>query len=131
MIHRTLSVVRIVSGGLFALTTLGVTGPAIAKDVPRSFEASPEIYRVVATNDQFKIIEVTYKPGQHDQFHSHKTFGIYFLTGCDLRRIMPDGTTTDFRGIPMGWAQIDSPVQSHAYENIGGSNCKLLHFEQS
>lgn len=118
-----------VSGGLFVLTTLGATGTAIAEDAPRTWIASPQIYRVLTSNDQFRLIKATYKPGHGDVFHSHKLLINYFLTSCDLRRTMPDGTPTDFRGIPKGWSQTEPPVKSHAIKNIGTSDCEILLFE--
>lgn len=129
MFDKAIRVVRFVSGGLFALTALGATGTAIAEDAPRSWVASPGIYRVLTFNDQFRLIKMTTKPGQRDKFHSHKTYATYFLTSCDLRLTMPDGTSRDIRGIPMGWSGITPPIKSHSSENIGKSDCEILLFE--
>ena len=61
-----------------------VTGSAFAQ-VPRSFEASPDIYKIVAQDDQYLTIEVMWKPGQRDQFHSHPKSLSYRVTDCNLR----------------------------------------------
>ncbi len=53
-------------GGLIQLAMLGATGLAIAQTVPHSLIASPEIYKVIAENEQYRVIEVTWKPGQRD-----------------------------------------------------------------
>ena len=129
MSNRATRIIRMVNGGLFVLTALGATGTAIAEDAPRAWVASPEIYRVLTVNDQFRLIKGTTKPGQGDVFHSHKVLVNYFLTSCDLRRTMPNGTTTDFRGIPEGWSQAEPPVKSHSIKNIGKSDCEILLFE--
>lgn len=131
MINRATRVMRFVSGGLLALTAFGVMGTVIAEEFPRSFVASPEIYKVVASIDQYKVIEITFKPGQRDHFHSHKMFVFYFLTDCALREIMPDGTFTVFPFIQAGTAATGQSAKLHSFENMGQSECKMLHFEQS
>ena len=112
-----------------AFTALGAIGVASAQDVPRSFVASPGIYKVVAQNDEYRVIEVTWKPGQRDEFHSHPASGIYYLSSCSLRWFYPDGGTRDFSYIPQGSAFVQRAVPSHAMENTGSSECKLIMFE--
>ena len=63
-----------VSLGLFAF------GSVQAQQLPRSFVASPDIYKVAAQNEQYKVISVTWKPGQKDVLHSHPANGVYYLT---------------------------------------------------
>lgn len=75
--------------GLLAL------GPAHAQTLPRSFVASPEIYKVLAQNDQYKVIAVTWKPGQKDALHAHPANAVYYLTDCSLRIYAPDGSPRD------------------------------------
>ena len=67
---------------LLAAGGLGLSGQAIAQGQPRSFEASPDVYKVIAQNDTYKVIEVTWKPGQRDQMHSHPASAVYYLTDC-------------------------------------------------
>lgn len=64
---------------LFALFALAVlaSGSALAQGLPRSFEASPDIYKVIAEDTRYRIIAVTWKPGQRDQLHSHPASAVY------------------------------------------------------
>jgi quercetin dioxygenase-like cupin family protein len=129
MNNRTTRIMRIVNGGLFVVTALGAIGTAIAEDAPRAWVAAPQIHKVLTANDQFRLIKSTYKPGQGGVFHSHKVEANYYLTGCDLRVTMPNGSYTDYRGIPKGWSQENPPVKSHAVKNIGTSDCEILNVE--
>src|SRR5574340_1127405 len=64
----------IVAGGL--VTSFAVS----AQDAPLSYKASPDVYKLLAENDQFRVILQTSKPGQRDQWHSHSALAGYRLT---------------------------------------------------
>lgn len=42
-----------------------------AADAPRSHIASPDVYQVIAQDNDTRIIMATWKPGQRDAWHSH------------------------------------------------------------
>ena len=107
---------------------LGTTGIAAAQEVPRSFVASPAIYHVASQSEKCLVIEVTWKPGERDKFHSHRAAGRYFLTPCHLRRYYSDGRTRDIN-VPAGAWFAQEPVASHSIQNMGDSECKLVIFE--
>ena len=109
---------------LAALTT----GTVLAQGLPRSFEASPDIYKVIAENAQYRVIAVTWKPGQRDQLHSHPASAVYYLTDCSVRVHMPDGTSRDFNP-RSGTAIVQAPIPGHVLENTGASECKIIMFE--
>ena len=111
-----------------ALGSAVLASPLQAQTAPRSFEASPEVYKVIAENEQMRIIKVAWKPGQKDKFHSHPTAGTYFLTSCSLRFELPDGTKQD-SAPAAGTASARPPIASHAVENIGKADCELIMFE--
>ena len=115
-------------GFTLSLVMLGAIGTASAQGIPRSFVASPEIYKVAAQNDKYLVIEVIWKPGQRDQSHSHPSCGTYFLADCRLRFFLPDGTTRE-ASILAGRAFAQEPIASHEVENIGTSDCKLVMVE--
>lgn len=111
----------------FGLLSL-LTATAAAQQVPLSFEASPEVYKVVAQNAAYRVIQVTWAAGQRDALHSHPAAGVYFLDDCKLRFFAPDGASRD--GEPKaGYAVVQGPVESHAVQNIGTSPCRLVMFE--
>lgn len=107
-----------------------VGSPASAQTLPRSFVASPDIYQVIAQNEQYKVIAVTWRPGQKDILHSHPANAVYFLTDCNLRIHAQDGS---FSGAPRraGTAFVQTPVPGHVIENIGAADCRLVMFEPS
>lgn len=113
---------------IFGLIACGMAGLAIAQGDARSFVASPDVYKVIAQNEQNLVIEITWKPGQRDQFHSHPASGVYYLNDCNLRWHAPDGSSRDF-AIPAGRAFAQAPVTSHSMENIGKSECRVIQFE--
>jgi beta-alanine degradation protein BauB len=117
-----------ISGAMFALFTLGGIGAALAQTTPRSFVASPDVYKVIAQNDQYLVIEGTWQPGQRDQFHSHPAAATYFLTDCTLSYYYPHSAGSS-RLWTSGTAFAAPPIESHSVENLGGSECKVIMFE--
>jgi hypothetical protein len=117
-----------IKGAVLAVVAIGAIGTASAQGVPRSFVASPDVYKVIAENDEYLVIAVTWKPGQRDQFHSHPAAAVYGLTDCRTRSYWPDGSTREGGG-PAGRAGVQKPIASHSVENIGASDCKLIMFE--
>jgi hypothetical protein len=99
------------------------------ENAPLSFEASPNVYKVIANGKDYRIILATWQPGQRDTWHSHPEKGTYFVTPCSLRIFKPDGSHQDFNNVPAGAASVRPPVSSHEAQNIGSSVCKLILFE--
>lgn len=113
---------------LFAASCLGLVSHALAQDLPRSFVASPDIYKVIAQIDQYKVIAVTWKPGQKDVAHSHPASAVYYLTDCSLRIYAKDGSDRDAQP-RAGAAIVQQPIPAHVLENIGTADCRLVMFE--
>lgn len=111
-----------------ALTIGTLSGLALAQSVPLSFFASPDIYKVIAENDQYRVIQVTWKPGERDQPHAHPMAAVYFLTDCVLRSHAPDGTTQQAPR-KAGFARVQPAVAEHSVENIGPADCQAIMFE--
>lgn len=117
-----------VYGVLSGLAAFGVTGICKAQVVAPDFTASPDVYKVRAGNDKYRIIEGTWKPGQRDQFHSHPAMLWYWVTDCSVRFHLPDGASRDAT-VAAGEAGVQEPVASHSVENVGKSECKIVMFE--
>jgi quercetin dioxygenase-like cupin family protein len=92
--------------------------------------ASPDIYKVIAQNEQYKVISVTWKPGQKDVLHSHPANAVYYLTDCNLRIHAPDGSSRDAQP-KAGAAVVQAPIPGHVLENVGSADCRLVMFEPS
>jgi hypothetical protein len=116
--------------GSFALLGGVAAVRAVAADAPpRSFVASPDVYKVVGENEQYRVIEATWKPGQRDKLHSHgATVAAYLLTDCQMRNYLPDGTTKD-TDRKAGVSSIRATDLNHSVENIGKTVCKMIIFE--
>lgn len=111
------------------LLLLSSGAPASAADAPRSYVASPDVYRVVAQDEKTRMVLLTLKPGQRDAWHSHPARAEYFLKDCDGRIYTPEGNYTD-RLRKEGLAVLQGPVPSHSFENRGSSECRVLLVEQ-
>jgi quercetin dioxygenase-like cupin family protein len=114
---------------LLALS-LTATQVALAQTAPTPPDhvASPEVYRVRAETDQHRLVVGTWKPGQRDAFHSHPAMVYYWVTDCVVRFHMPEGQSRDMT-LSAGTAGVQAPVASHAVENIGTTECKVVMFE--
>lgn len=117
------------SGRLVALTLLGATRPGMAQTVPHSLVASPDIYRVIAENEEYRVIEVTWKPGQRDLVHSHPASAVYYPMECNLSGFDASGAAHWTRQTRAGTAIVQKPIPAHSVENTGQSECKLIMFE--
>ena len=114
------------AAALIYATVLDVR-PALAGDAPVASKASPDVYKVIAENNQFRVLEATWKPGQKDNFHSHPPDRVSLIhTNCKLRFTKPDGTYRD--GSPKAGkaiARTGKPVGSHSAQNIGDKICVI------
>ena len=112
--------------------SLGAFAPAYAvaaEEVARSFVASPDVYKVIGENEQYRIIEATWKPGQRDKLHSHgATVTTYTLTNCRMRNHLPVGRITEYE-LKAGSASIRATDLNHTMGNIGKATCKMIIFE--
>ena len=113
---------------LIGALLVSVGGASTGQGVVPDFTASPDVYKVRAENDQYRIVEGTWKPGQRDAFHSHPAMLYYWVTPCALRSSLPDGATRDF-SVVAGQAGSQPPIASHAVENVSTSECKIVMFE--
>ena len=100
-----------------------------AQNAPLSHIAAPDVYKLLAENDQFRVILQTSKPGQRDQMHSHSALAGYRLTDCTSRLYTPDGkfTSADRK---RGEAFLLPAVQSHSFENTGKTVCEAVIIER-
>ncbi len=95
------------------------------ENAPPAHVASPDVYKILAENDQFRVIEATWQPGQEDSYHSHPADRVsLYKTDCTLRLTNFDGSTRI--GKPKAGtakARTGKPVKSHKAKNIGDQVC--------
>ena len=114
---------------VLATAVASLAGHAVAQDAPLSHVANPDIYKVIAQDERYVVMEVTWKGGQKDNMHSHpKGLVVHFLTDCHSRTTTPDGKVTEARR-KAGETRIAAPVAAHTFENLGKSDCKHIHVE--
>jgi hypothetical protein len=129
MRNRKVGMLRVCAhDALFALAAFATTGAATAQVVAPDYAASPDVYKVRAQNDQHRVVEGIWKPGQRDQFHSHPAMGYYWVTDCSARIHLPEGGYRDLT-ISAGTSGVQAPVVSHAVENVGKAECRIVMFE--
>jgi hypothetical protein len=113
-------------GAVLTLTPLG----ASAQNAPLSHVANPGVYKVLAENDQFRVVLATWKPGQRDEFHSHPANATYALTACNARLYGPDNKVVGEAQRTPGSVVLQAPIPSHSFENAGTSDCQILIVER-
>ena len=92
-------------------------------------EVSPDVYKVLLDNEDVKVLEVTFEPGQSDNMHDHYPATFYLLQGGKAQVTMPDGTVNE-REIPSGFTGHQLEKVRHQVKNIGDSTIKLILVER-
>jgi len=112
---------------IFAISLVFGTTATLAENAPIASVASPQVYKTIAENDEFRVLQGTWQPGQEDNFHSHSADRVsIFDMDCDLRLTKPDGTFKDVHPkAGKAKARTGKPVASHKAKNIGSKPCSL------
>ena len=79
-------------------------------------------------NDEVKVTEVTFKPGQGDEMHQHGVMSIYGITGGKLQNTSPDGTVREME-VAHGVVGHRNTVTTHQMKNIGDTTVKVILVE--
>jgi quercetin dioxygenase-like cupin family protein len=103
---------------------------AIAEDAPLSYKAAPDVYKLLAENDQFRVVLQSIKPGQRDAWHSHSALVSYRLTDCTSRLHYPDGKVTEATPRKAGEVNFLPAQPKHSLENMGKTVCQGLIVER-
>lgn len=119
-----------VSASLVVAGGLATPVSVLAQDAPPSYKASPDVYKLISENEQFRVTLATWKPGLRDAFHSHAgALAAYRLTDCKSRIHTPDGKAQDRSG-KAGEVNFNPIIASHSFENVGTTECKALIVER-
>jgi hypothetical protein len=102
----------------------------LAQTAPPTYQGDPAVYKVIFEDQNFRVIEGTWKKGEHDKAHSHPVPSVgYALTDCVIRIHQPDGKTRDITN-KAGTAQAIPITESHSAENISPGECRVLFVER-
>ncbi len=115
--------------GVCGSALLGLAAPVLAGDAPPSFEANPDVYKVLAENDEMRVVLATWKPGHKDKSHSHPMAAVYTITDCNARIATPDGKVREVN-LKAGAARVNPAVSSHTFENVGKTECQQVLVER-
>jgi beta-alanine degradation protein BauB len=120
-----------VSASLVIVGGLMGSASVLAEDVPPSYVASPDVYKLISENENFRVIEATWKPGQKDAWHSHAgPLAAYSLTDCEsMKSHTKDGKIID-KSRKAGTVTYNPVIASHSLENAGKADCKVLIVEK-
>ena len=103
---------------------------ALAQSAPPTYQADQSVYKVIFEDQNFRVIEATWKKGEHDKAHSHPVPSVASaLTDCVIRIHQPDGKTRDITN-KAGTAAAVPTTESHSAENIGPGECRILLVER-
>jgi hypothetical protein len=109
---------------------LTATYAAFAQTAPPTYQADPDVYKVIFEDQNFRVIATTRKKGVHDKAHGHPVPSIvYNVTDCPTKLHAADGKTTDVPG-KAGTSNAVPVTTSHSAENIGTADCQQLLVER-
>ena len=92
-------------------------------------EVSPDVYKVLLDNEDVKVLEVTFEPGQSDNMHDHYPVTFYLLQGGKAQVTLPDGTVNEGE-FPTGFTGHNTEKVRHQVKNIGENSIKILLVER-
>jgi hypothetical protein len=113
------------------LRLLPLLALAECADAQDAAKVQPQSYRVALENDKLRVLDYNSRPGMGvcgNGMHSHPAHLTVLVTGGSVRIKTPDGKTVEQRDIPEGtvfWSE----AETHAVENISGSNVRSLIIE--
>jgi hypothetical protein len=103
---------------------------AFAQEAPRSWVASPDVYKVIGESAQYRVIVATWKPGQKDNLHSHTAGTSISLTDCDISNHPTGVAPINNLARKAGDALPLAAIASHSTENIGNADCQIIFIER-
>ena len=90
-------------------------------------KVAPHIYKVLFENERVRFLEVTMRPGESSQMHSHPDFLFYNLNDGKVRFTSPSGESAELE-LPAG-AVMWREAEEHATENVGETEVRGFFFE--
>ena len=91
-------------------------------------KVSPDVYKVILDNDEVKVLEVTFAPGQGDNMHEHGVITYYGIDGGKLQNTLADGTVNEM-DVPNGFVGHGNSIVKHQMKNVGDDTVKIIIVE--
>jgi hypothetical protein len=113
-----------------SLAAIVVASAAVAQNAPPTYQADPDVYKVIFEDQNFRVIAATWKKGTTDKPHGHPVpFVVYALDDCTIRVHNPDGSTRDINN-KAGAASPGPITASHTAENVSATDCRAILVER-
>jgi hypothetical protein len=113
-----------------AALLLTTAGTASAQNAPPTYQADPNVYKIIFEDQNFRVIEAIWKAGATDKSHSHPVASVnYSLNDCSLVLTGPDGVTRTINP-KAGTATTVPIIASHTAKNVGTTDCHSIFVER-
>lgn len=110
---------------IVGLALLVLSTGAFAADYPGPHEAGPGIYRLLSENDEVRVSEIKFNPGDSIPMHHH-SYGhsLYIVEGGQLTISKPDGSSVVLEAKPgdVMWMG----VEDHSAANTGSTVVRVI-----
>ena len=97
------------------------------KEWPDALHGAANVYKLIMENDQIRVLDVKFKPGDKAAMHLHPNHLVYVLNGGSLKLSLPDGKGQEFQ-LKAGQA-LWIEAGPHATENVGATEAHNLVIE--
>ena len=112
----------------FLLLVAGfVRGDANASNEQDPVTVNAKTIVVKLDNPRVRVLDVTLKPGEKEQTHSHPAYVVYIIEGGKVRNHASDGTVAEAE-FKAGDVVYRDPL-THWAENIGNTTIRLVLVE--
>jgi beta-alanine degradation protein BauB len=108
---------------LLAVTVL-IAAKSAALLAADPLQVAPTMYKLDYENDQVRVMEVVFKPGEKIPEHSHPQHYVYVLEGGQLT-VTKAGAAPSIADVKPGQV-IWFPAETHSAQNTGKTTVKLL-----
>jgi quercetin dioxygenase-like cupin family protein len=119
------------NAAMLAVFTLVLSASiANAQNAPPTYQADPDVYKVIFEDQNFRVITATWKAGATDKPHSHPVPSVnYTLMDCSLVLTEANGATRNIN--PKVGSVATVPITaSHTAHNVGTSDCRSIFVER-
>jgi quercetin dioxygenase-like cupin family protein len=89
---------------------------------------SPDIYTVLFENEEIRVLELTFEPGEREAMHSHPRYTIVTKEGGTLR-IHTEGNEPRDADMQVDQPRLLDPVTAHWAENVGDTTVRVIAVE--